>query len=556
MIDYKSGDMLFVVGLLCLIVFGTPVFALSENGRSDADAAVFDLEQVISLTEPILEDEPNRQVVHLGLQDCIGRALEHNLDIRIESLTPEIRMEEVTAAESVFDAALFSSTQFNITDRDEIDTGYDTEYKEINGVTKTKRLPIDPFVSTHDDLYEFGVRKLLPLGTSVQLSQQLRRYKDLTDENDVLYRNPFYEYGLQFQLQQPLLRDFGVDVNKSSIRVARMKHNISKQQFEMKMIDTIVEVERNYWRLFLARQQVNFNKQLLARAEKTLEKVQSRLQYDVSSISLARTKGVVAAAKADLTSARKSLLQQQEILLESINDPQLSLNGNWEIIHKDRPTVEFYPVDKAKVQETAMKMRPEIVAQQLGIDISALAMKVADNQRLPRLDLFYQQEMTGAGASSHSAWREQGQNDMVSYVVGLSFEFPVGNRAAEANYQKMRIRKHQERLGLDSVIEQIKADVNNAVHGVNLAYSEIAARNEAAEFDKNEVLSFLAIQDTERRDTMTPEFLNIKLNADVRLARSQIVAVQAMVQYDLAIMNLHRANGTLLKYNNIELDEE
>jgi hypothetical protein len=56
-------------------------------------------------------------------------------------------------------------------------------------------------------------------------------------------------------------------------------------------------------------------------------------------------------------------------------------------------------------------------------------------------------------------------------------------------------------------------------------------------------------------DSTTPQFINLRLNADERLAGSQIQAVQTLIEYNLAIMDVQRAQGTLLRYNNIDVGE-
>ena len=105
---------------------------------------------------------------------------------------------------------------------------------------------------------------------------------------------------------------------------------------------------------------------------------------------------------------------------------------------------------------------------------------------------------------------------------------------------------------MKNIREEILADVNIAVHNLNNTYDEIDVRLQAAEASQNEIDSYLALQDTERQDAFTPQFLNLKLNADERLASSQITAVQTLISYNIAIKDIHRAQGTLLRYNNIK----
>jgi outer membrane protein TolC len=531
----------------------------AQQGSASADGAVaadqtglLSVQQIIQTDGPLLTDT-GRQVIELSLQQCINRAMAHNFDVRIERLSPVVRYADVTAAQAAFDSTLFGSAQLDTNDSDNIATNFYNQTINVNGSLRTRRIPTDPFTTTHDDNYSAGLRKLLPTGATVQLAQQLRRYHDFSDDDDELYRNPFYEYALQFQLRQPLLRDFGIEVNRAAINASRHRYHISRQQLQLQIIRTLADVETAYWRLFFARKQMQIFSQLAARASKTLEVVRSRGNYDGSSISYSRTEAVMEKAHANIISARSNMLQQQEALLNSINDPNLPPDKDWEIIPSDKPNTEILKVSPAEVRTLAVQLRPEVIAQKFAIDISDLAVTVADNQRLPRLDLVYQQEMSGAGSESHSAWDQQWQNDLVSYSVGVSFELPIGNRAAEAEYLSAQTKRRQEKLRLQGNIAEIQADVNTSLHNLNNSYEEIAIRRQAVDADTNAVMSYLAIQDTQSQNSMTPEFLNLKLDADDRLTYSQVSAVQTMVQYDIAIMNLHRAQGTLLRYNNVNL---
>ena len=53
----------------------------------------------------------------------------------------------------------------------------------------------------------------------------------------------------------------------------------------------------------------------------------------------------------------------------------------------------------------------------------------------------------------------------------------------------------------------------------------------------------------ETRGRLTPEFLRVKLSAQAQLAAAELEELQAMVAYKTALVDLHRATGTILKMN-------
>ncbi len=515
---------------------------------------ILSLDELFKDTTAILPRQKGIRVKKLSLQQCISKAMRYNLDIQVNAQNPAISVNDIVKAQAAFDAVLFGSVQFDTTDRSRIDSTYYTRTIQTNSGTKKVRVPYLPFDQNHDYNYSIGLKKMLPTGATIQLSQNLRRYNVLSSDGDSYYRNPFFEYGLQLQLRQPLLRDFGIDVNRAEILSAQNNYRISKEQFELQVIKTAGQVEANYWRLFLARQQVKIFANLLNRAQNTLTRVLERGKYDGSSLAEARAAAVVKKARANLLSARNTVLQQQDQLLNIMNDPSLPLDKNWEIITTDTPLSQRYQTQQKQALQTAIYMRPEIPIQKLRIDNARLQKDVAKNQKLPRLDLVAQQEITGAGDNYHNAWDQQWKYNTVNYTFGISAELPLGNRAARAMYGKSRLVLEQEELQLKNIRQQILADVNMSLHNLDIVYKEIGAWKKAVEADKNEVLNYLAIMDTQRQDSVTPEFLNLKLNADERLANSQISALRAIVQYNLAIMDVNRAQGTLLQYDNIKLE--
>jgi len=88
---------------------------------------------------------------------------------------------------------------------------------------------------------------------------------------------------------------------------------------------------------------------------------------------------------------------------------------------------------------------------------------------------------------------------------------------------------------------------------MSTAYDQIGPSFEAAEARVKEVDSIVAR--AERKDINT---LNSELSARQSLANARRAMVAAMVEYNIAIIDLERAKGTLLTYNNVFIppDEE
>jgi outer membrane protein len=547
---YKHGWGFLILGVGIFITAGVAYSASSDAPTKDMFGKyILEWDQLSQVDKPLLTEQP-RKIAQLTLEECIRRVLAHNLDIRISSHDPAIRMADVVQAEAAFDAVLFSSANFSKTDEANPESGFFNRTIQTSQGTKNKKVASDPFVQLSDHQYALGLRKRLPTGAIVELAQRARR---LRVEEEGLFRNPFYETNLFLELQQPLLRDFGIDLNRARINAARNDFAISRQQFNLQVIRAVAEVEGHYWQLVFLRQRIRILEELVRQSEATLSRLKARTPLDAGAGVIARNRGLIERARADLVAARNDVLQQQSRLLESMNDPNLSLKGIWEIIPTDEPAMQPYPVARNEAMQTSLQFRPELISQEITIDTAQIALGVAKNQILPRLDLIARQEVTAPGGSMGTAWQDQHDYDTVNYLAGLSFEIPLGNRSARAELRKAELQERQEKLRLDSFKEQVLLDVSVSLQELNSSHEEIAARLAAAIAEADELRAYLVQENADAK--IDANFLNRKLDAQERLARVQVILAQSILRYNVAIADIHRAQGTLLHHNNISLAE-
>ncbi len=152
-------------------------------------------------------------------------------------------------------------------------------------------------------------------------------------------------------------------------------------------------------------------------------------------------------------------------------------------------------------------------------------------------------------ADSHSdAFSEVTKNNFHEYFVGLDFELPVGNRARRAALKRANLQYAQALAALKQTFEQIILDVNVATREVQVRFDQIDPGLQSVEASEDQVDSIRAR--AEKKDFLT---LNNELNAEQSLATARSDLLGAIVEYGIAIIDLERAKGTLLRYNNVDL---
>ena len=80
--------------------------------------------------------------------------------------------------------------------------------------------------------------------------------------------NPNYSTGLEFSITQPLLKDFGIDLNKHNIYIAKNQVNISDYDFKSKVIEIISNAENAYWDLVFSIEDLKVKKKSLIHSNK------------------------------------------------------------------------------------------------------------------------------------------------------------------------------------------------------------------------------------------------------------------------------------------------
>ncbi len=465
---------------------------------------------------------PGRQI-HLTLQEAVRRALESNYAIQILRYNPAIDATRVVEAEAAFDASFFSNVVKNKVDR-----------PSGSQLTATN---IDSFTSS------YGVRKVLPTGMSVSGAYQLSRTKSALSFQQI---NPEYDSNFVLEMRQPLLRNFGIDFNRSLILLAKNDRRISDYAFRVQVRDTLRQVEEFYWRLVQARRDIVISARLLAEYETIYEYLVARQTFDITPVQIAATKANLEQSRFDFVRRRAAVFDAEDRLTAAMNSDDVNLADDIEIIPDDAPQMSRIVVDRLAEVQTALDHRPEIKQQELRVASTKIAEGRAKSGQLPRFDLTFRQTSDGLGVNADQSFDELTRSHFIEYFVGVEFEMPIGNRGPSAAHQRSRLQYFQAVASLKKVFEDVILDVNLATRALGTSYDQIGPSFEAAEARVKEVDSIVAR--AERKDINT---LNNELGARQSLANARRAIIGAMVDYNVAIIDLERAKGTLLDYNNV-----
>lgn len=470
---------------------------------------------------------PNQ--LRIGLADCLRRALANNYQIRLDGYAPAISAAQVVQAEAAFDMAFFANVNRNNTDQPTPSAllASQTDTTIVNG----------------------GLTKLLATGAQVSLTQQMTRIDNPGFQFQLL--NPSWTQTFVAEIRQPILRNFGIDFNRSQINIRKNEQKINQEAFRARVIETLNNTERAYWTLVGARRDVVVSAELLAEANLTLAQIEARRDFDAYQTLLFRSQAAVKAREFEYIQVKNNVRNAEDQLLNLLNDPELPLSNEYEIIPIDEPTTIEILRDRFYAVQTAIERRPEINQARFAVDNTRLQLGIAKNQALPQLDVIYRMTVNGLGPSADRAFDQQTGGNFIDQYVGMEFLWNFGERAERAGIRIAKLQQSQAVFQYKRSLDDIITDCRVALRNLDTNFEQLGPSHEAVTSSSENLRSL-----QERQERKSPAELDTILNSQVSLAQARRGLLTALVNYNQGIVDVERAKGTLLEYNNVVLAEE
>jgi outer membrane protein TolC len=485
----------------------------------------------------------------VSLRDLVHSAVANNADVRVAAYDPAVKQAQVVEAQAAFDLKFF--TQLQIVSQDNLQP--------------TATLPqLNPFGANLINFksYEIqtGLRQDLPTGGNVELRYQADQFDragpgfPLNAANRAI--DPFWTNELALQIKQPLLQNFGTVANTARIAIARNNQKVSLLDFRLALEKNLAELEQAYWQLVQAEQDVSIREQLLKESETTAQKLKDRIGMPgTSNTEVAQANAAVESRLADLVRARAQVEDLSDSIKQHLNDPDLPVSSGVLLLPADVPTENAILFDAEEQIQQALTFRPELSQQQLKISNTEITVDAARNNLLPKLDLVATIGAQGVGQTFNATWQDQWRFDHIDFQAGIQLEVPLGNREARAIYTRTQLQRLQAITQYRGLIDQVTLEVKKAMREVNTSWNEMV-RTRQARIAAREALRRFEIDEAANVKEMSPAFINTKLDLQSRLADEARREITAIASYNVAISALERAKGTLLRYDNVILEED
>jgi outer membrane protein TolC len=474
----------------------------------------------------------------ISLEELYARALRHSKQIRVFADLPLIRETGVQEAAGAFDTNSFLKTQFDHRNEpvgNTLTTGGASRFREDAWTV------------------ESGLRKKAITGTEVSLTQEIGR----TDNNSIYFvPNPQSTARLTLSVVQPLLRGAGIGYNRATMQVARIDSEVAMQEFVRQSESHLLEIARTYWALYAARVTYLQKLRLVDETGHVTDELRGRAGVDAQQTQLFRAQSALASRRSDLVRSEAAIRNAADRLRALTSDPELMAAASAELVPADVLVLSAKPVDAKAASQSALEHRPEIRQAFMQLRAAGIREKVSHNELLPELNLVLQGSLGGLDDDRFlGGVSRQYSEGGPGYGVGVVFSFPLENNAARARYERRQLETRQQLAQVKTTIDTVLLEVKVSAREVATAYRETHAKYEAVRAFTEDVETIRARRDLQALQDQAgiAIYLDHLIDAQDRRAIAEEDFIRAAANYQIAIVNLERAKGRLLAYEDVTI---
>lgn len=384
-----------------------------------------------------------------------------------------------------------------------------------------------------------------------------------------------YDVTVEGEFRHPLMQGSGVDFNRiagpqasagryNGVVLARINTDVALADFELSVRNLLQEVEQTYWELYYSYRQLDAFKSQRESSLRLWDVVHERHQAgaidaDKEQEALVRERYYTAQARVEgalagggISPGVYSVERQLRLLMG------LPPSDDKILRPRDEPLQVDVRFDWDQALQESMWRRPELRRQQWQIKRRELELLAARNFGRARLDLLGLYRWRGFGDDlagdtnipNGSALEDLLSGDLQDWQLGVEFSTPIGNRSghlairhAELQLARERAVYHEQELAISHELADAFSELDRAFVTSKTNYNRRVAADQKVGQSEIKVKAGQSRIDEDLLDALQ------------RAATADIAYYRSLVDYNLALANLHVAQGTLMTRLGVELSE-
>lgn len=476
------------------------------------------------------------KVRQLSLQDCIEVALEHNLDLQIGRYGPKISLYNLNAAYGAYDPSLTLLGQHI--------------HSESGSQILGGGFLIQPAGSDENN-FSAGIGGTSPWGTTYNIQGSANDTygtgQGSTFENSLATAS--------FRLTQPLLKNFWIDNNRLTIRVAKNRLKYSSLTLKLQVMQTITRLEQAYYDLIYNRENLIVQQKAVELAERLVAENKKRLEVGaLAPLDLQSVEAQAASTRAQVILAQSQLGTQERVVKQLLTDQ-----------FRDWADVSIEPTGKLKAPAPVVNRqdswgkglseRPELLQAKLDVEKQGIQLKYDKNQLYPELDALFNygyngasSKIFGSGGEFSDAFNDFQQLNRRSYTYGGQITIPLSNVRARNAYRADRASLQQILLTLKQLEQNIMIAIDNDIGTLLANYDQVQATRAAREYEE----AALDAEQKKLESGKSTTYTVLQVQRDLTTARGN--EIQALDNYLKSLSQLSLDEGSTLYRLNINFE--
>jgi outer membrane protein len=469
-------------------------------------------------------------VVNLTVDEAVARALDRNLALASQRLTPRTFDYSIAATRAAYRPILTSTLSNNST------TQLPTTTVE-GGVV----------VNTDTQRWNSGVNQQVPWGGGSYLLN-FNNNRAFSDRNNSTF-NPAFGSNLQAQYTQPLLRNFKIDNTRTQLLSQQIQQDIAEIDLQATIASTVAQVRNAYWELAYSYQAVEAAQRSLDLATKLVQDNRSRVEIGtMAPIDVVQAQAEEASRRQQLVAAQATLrnneLGLKRLIVGGTDDELWSATIN----PVDRPSPQPEAIDLEGAVRNALQNRTDLITNRKNIESANVTIRSLRNSILPQLNLVTTYQLDGRGGTSiprdpsipivqggyADALRNISRFDAPTWNVQLNFSYPIGQSADEANLARQQLLLQQSQAQIKATELQIATDVTSAAVAVRNALEGLQAAQASRELSDKR----LEAAQSKFEVGMATNFEVVQAQRDLNDARN--TELRQLLNYRRALVDFER----------------
>lgn len=480
---------------------------------------------IVQIPSPGVAASP---LIPLSLSDAITIALENNVDIRIEKENIRIRASNIIFEEAQFDPALRLDASSGKTIRStasSIETAFNTNK-----------------IEQEDQRFGAGLKQRLRWGGDLDLT--LRQFRSTATLQDL---DPTLRGETVLTFTQPLLQGFGRQVVQGALRIAKTDVGISEAAFRSKVLSIILDISHAYWDLVFQRENLLVKQQALQSARQLLEANRAKVELGLlAPIETLVAESGAASREESVVIAEKEVKDKEDELRLLLNLPEQSMAHPPTLLPTDAPIQTIRKFVQEKVLDRALSQRPEIEQSRLNLLNRELSVQIAKNQLSPSLDFVGSVGLSGLGGKYSEEYAQLRSRKFYQWEAGVVLQFPLGNRAAQANLQREKAERNKVLLTQAKVVQDITLEAKRVLRQVETGFKRIETARRARRLAEKQLSA------GNERFSLGLISSNDLLEFQDELSDARGKELKAIVDYNKSLAQMERVTGSLFERYGIE----